>query len=121
MKKLCISLLVAALVMGASPAWAEDAAAPQADPTATNVSTPYPTVDGVLPTEPQPPAGGVKNFENFQKYADAVNDYIKAAQKYIDGATNDANDIINKRNEAVQKAQHVVDVYNASIPKENKK
>lgn len=121
MKKLCISLLVAALVMGASPALAEDAAAPQSDPAATNVSTPYPAVDGVLPAEPQPPAGGVKDYENFKKYADAVNEYIRAAQKYIDGATNDANDIINKRNEAVQKAQYVVDVYNASIPKEDKK
>lgn len=116
-----MALLVAALVAGAAPAWAEETAAPQADPAATNVSTPYPTVDGVLPAEPVPPAGGVKDFENFKKYADAVNDYVKAAQKYIDGATNDANDIINKRNEAVQKAQHVVDVYNESIPKENKK
>lgn len=59
MKKLCISLLVAALVMGASPAWAEEDSAPQVDPTATNVSTPYPTVDGVLPAEPQPPAGAM--------------------------------------------------------------
>lgn len=121
MKKLCAFFLMAALMMGAASVWAEEDSALQVDPTATNVSTPYPTVDGVLPAEPQPPAGGVKDFENFQKYADAVNDYIKAAQKYIDGATNDANDIINKRNEAVQKAQHVVDVYNASIPKENKK
>lgn len=121
MKKWCMALLVAALVAGAAPAWAEETAAPQVDPAATNVSTPYPTVDGVLPAEPVPPAGGVKDFENFKKYADAVNDYVKAAQKYIDGATNDANDIINKRNEAVQKAQHVVDVYNESIPKENKK
>lgn len=121
MKKLCASFLMAALLMGSASVWVEEDSAPQVDPTATNVSTPYPTVDGVLPAEPQPPAGGVKDFENFQKYADAVNDYIKAAQKYIDGATNDANDIINKRNEAVQKAQHVVDVYNASIPKENKK
>lgn len=50
-----------------------------------------------------------------------MNEYVRAAQKYIDGATNDANDIIKKRNDAVQKAQQVVDRYNASLPKEEKK
>ncbi len=87
----------------------------------TNLSSPYPVVDGMLPAEPVPPEEGIKDYKNFVKYADQVNAYIKVAQQYIDGATNDANDIINKRNEAVKKAQHVVDVYNACLPKEDKK
>ena len=104
------------------PVMAEEAAqAPQVDPTATNISTPYPVVDTVIPPAPVPPEEGVQDFTNFKKYADEVDAYIKAIQKYIDGATNDANDIINKRNEAVQKAQAAVDQYNSFFDKEEKK
>ena len=122
MKK-SIAMLMTAFVMAASfPVMAEEAAqAPQVDPTATNISTPYPVVDTAIPPAPVPPEGGVQDFANFKKYADEVDAYIKAIQKYIDGATNDANDIINKRNEAVQKAQAAVDQYNSFFDKEEKK
>lgn len=122
MKK-SIAILTASLVMAASfQIMAEEAPqTPQVNPTATNISTPYPVVDTVIPPAPVPPEGGVQDFAHFKKYADEVDAYIKAIQKYIDGATNDANDIINKRNEAVQKAQAAVDQYNSFFDKEEKK
>lgn len=117
-----LAALTAALLIGISfPVMAEETNPTPPEPAATNMETPYPSVDGCLPPEPVPPANGVKDYENFQKYVNAVNAYIKAAQAYIDGATNDANDIIRKRNEAVEKTQRIVDTYNASLPKENKK
>lgn len=121
MKKQWAALAAAFLIGSSFPALAEETNQPMSDQTATNMETAYPSVDGFLPPEPVPPANGVKDYENFQKYVNAVNAYIKAAQAYIDGATNDANDIIRKRNEAVEKTQRIVDTYNASLPKENKK
>lgn len=120
MKKMWALLAAGLLIIGVVYARAEEGAVSPA-PAATNVTAAYPSSDTVLPAEPVPPAGGIKDYENFLKYADAVNAYIKAAQTYVDGATNDANDIINKRNEAVNKAQHVVDVYNAAIQQEEEK
>lgn len=119
MKKAGISLLVSLMVMSGVTAMAEEAA--PAEAVKTNMTAAYPVVDGMLPAEPVPPEEGIKDYKNFIKYADQVNAYIKVAQQYIDGATNDANEIINKRNEAVKKAQHVVDVYNATLPEQNKK
>ena len=121
MKK-CIAILMTSFVMTASfSVMAEEAAQePQVDPAATNISIPYPVVDTMIPPVPVPPEGGVQDFAGFKKYADEVDAYIKAIQKYIDGATNDANDIINKRNEAVQKAQAAIDQYNSFFDKEKK-
>ncbi len=120
MKK-TIAILTTSLLMAASfPVMAEEANAPQTDPTATNVSTLYPVVDTVIPPTPVPPEKGIQDFANFKKYADEVDAYIKAVQKYIDGATNDANDIINKRNEAVKKAQAAIDQYNSYFDKKDK-
>lgn len=122
MKK-SIAILAASLAMVTSfQVMAEEASqTPQVDPAATNVSAAYPVVDTVIPSAPVPPKGGVQDFANFQKYADEVDAYVKAIQKYIDGATNDANDIITKRNEAVQKAQAAVDQYNSFFDKQEEK
>lgn len=111
--------MVSILLMSGMSVMAEETA--PAEAAKTNLSSPYPVVDGMLPEEPVPPAGGIEDYKNFIKYADQVNAYIKAAQQYIDSATNDANEIINKRNEAVKKAQHVIDVYNGMLPEQNKK
>lgn len=117
MKQVCFALALVALLSSPFSASAEEA---KVSP-ATNLKEPYPAADGFLPAEPMPPEKGVKDYENFLKYVDAVNAYIKAAQTYIDNATNDANTIITKRNDAAQKAQHVIDTYNNSLPKDEKK
>lgn len=115
MKKRIFLLAASLALAGGCLGMAEEA---QTDTAVTNVTSPYPVVDSLLPAVPVPPEQGIQDFNGFKAYAEAVDAYIKAAQKYIDGATNDANDIINKRNEAVKRAQDAIDQYNAFFDKE---
>lgn len=118
MKKKMGALILSFALLGAGCVFAEETKeAPAVDPAATQMSEAYPSPDAVLPPAPVPPEKGIQDVAAFQKYAEEVDQYVKACQHYIDGTTNDANAIINARNEAVQKAQAAVDRYNSFFDK----
>lgn len=66
MKKQWAALAAAFLIGSSFPALAEEINRPMPDQTATNMEAAYSSVDGFLPPEPDPPAEGVRDFENFK-------------------------------------------------------
>lgn len=68
MKKQWAALAAAFLIGSSFPAPAEEINRPMPDQTATNMEAAYSSVDGFLPPEPDPPAEGVRDFENFKIY-----------------------------------------------------
>lgn len=114
-------LIVAVIVCTVSfLAFAEEKQEAQTDPTATNMSALYPTVEEVLPALPVAP----KNMDDAKavaEYMTAVDTYIKSVQKYVDGTTNDLNQIVEQRNIAVQNANKAIEEYNGFFDAHAKK
>lgn len=118
MKKKMGALILSFALLGMGCVFADEpSTTPEVDPAATQMTEAYPSPDAILPPAPVPPEKGLQDVAAFQKYAEEVDQYVKACQHYIDGATNDANAIINARNEAVKKAQAAVDAYNSFFDK----
>lgn len=118
MKKKMGALILSFALLGMGCVFADEpSTTPEVDPEATQMTEAYPSPDAILPSAPVPPEKGLQEVAAFQKYAEEVDQYVKACQHYIDGATNDANAIINARNEAVKKAQAAVDAYNSFFDK----
>ena len=118
MKKKMGALILSFALLGMGCVVADEpSTTPEVDPAATQMMEAYPSPDAILPPAPVPPEKGLQDVAAFQKYAEEVDQYVKACQHYIDGATNDANAIINARNEAVKKAQAAVDAYNSFFDK----
>lgn len=118
MKKKMGAFILCFALLGAGCVFAEEEkTSMEVDPAATQMTEAYPSPDAILPPAPVPTEKGIEDVAAFQKYAEEVDQYVKACQHYIDGATNDANAIINARNEAVKKAQAAVDAYNSFFDK----